>query len=236
MQYIPTEPLLRFALMSLEHAVDHYRQGKDADRAFFILHLDHAVELVLKERLRGAGQSIVKRGGRTLSMGEVLDKLESCKVDVKERADLELLHEFRNQLQHTGATLDHHQMEHYAATTFPFFSRFLREELGVNINSVLEQYVLEELGRATRRFLEEQLYRDWEKVLSKIESDKPELAQELRRQRIRDATLLWIGSDQSTIYLVAIDDRYDSSENVKLLEEAIRQVVGFEFDVEFGDF
>lgn len=160
--------------MSLEHAVEHYRQGKDADRAFFILHLDHAVELVLKERLWRAGQSLVKKGGRTLVMAEALDGLEErCAVEIKERADLELLHDFRNQLQHSGVTLDSFQMEHHATTTFLFFRRFLQEELGVDIESVLERYVLEELARAEEQFIEKKLSRVWKKVLSWIELKEP---------------------------------------------------------------
>ena len=72
---------------------------------FALLHVDQAVELLLKERVRAGGKSIHKPNNskETISIWgayEVLTK--ELKVAIPEKTDLELLHEERNNIQHNS--------------------------------------------------------------------------------------------------------------------------------------
>jgi len=96
-------PLLKFGLESLEHALEQYIIGTDKSRRFGILHCDLAIELILKEKLRTLGESIFIKNGRTLDYHDVLNKLINNKgVVIPEHADLELIHDVRNLIQHKG--------------------------------------------------------------------------------------------------------------------------------------
>src|ERR1022692_3737888 len=54
-------PLLRSALEVLEHGLWHFfRSDTVADMKFAIMHVDQAIELVMKEKVRAGGKSIYK--------------------------------------------------------------------------------------------------------------------------------------------------------------------------------
>ena len=88
-------PLMRSAFEVLEHGLWHFlRSNTSTDVKFALLHVDQAVELLLKERVRSAGKSIYKNPKETLTIWgayEILEKELGCKIP--EKADLELLHE-----------------------------------------------------------------------------------------------------------------------------------------------
>jgi len=54
-------PLLRSAMETLDHGLWHFlRSETSTDMKFALLHVDQAIELLLKEKVRSAGRSIYK--------------------------------------------------------------------------------------------------------------------------------------------------------------------------------
>ena len=80
-------PLFRSAVEVLEHGLWHYfRSNTTTDMKFAILHVDQAIELFLKEKVRSAGKSIYKNPKETISIWVAYDILEreiGCKIPEK---------------------------------------------------------------------------------------------------------------------------------------------------------
>jgi len=101
---------------------------------FAILHVDQAVELFLKERVRVGGKSIFKNPKETISIWEAYRILDQdLKVSVPEKPDLELLHEERNQIQHKYANPSPDDTAFHVEKAVLFLRRFLKDELGMDI-------------------------------------------------------------------------------------------------------
>ncbi len=102
---------------------------------FALLHLDQAVELLLKERVRIGGHSIYKPGGKeTISIWvayEILSTKLSCSIP--ERADLEMLHEERNSIQHKYSNPSADDAAFHFERTMKFIRRFAKDELSVDL-------------------------------------------------------------------------------------------------------
>lgn len=98
-------PLFRSAFEVLEHGLYHYvRSNTPKDMKFALLHVDQAIELLLKERVRSGGHSIYKTPKETITIYGAYDILENkLKCSIPEKPDLELLHEERNSIQHKYA-------------------------------------------------------------------------------------------------------------------------------------
>lgn len=128
-------PLLRSALEVLEHGLWHFfRSDTIADMKFAILHVDQAVELVMKERVRAGGKSIYKNPKETITLFgayDILEKELGCKIP--EKPDLELLHEERNNIQHKYANPSAEDAEFHVSNGMTFLKRFLLDELKVDI-------------------------------------------------------------------------------------------------------
>src|SRR5713101_1463825 len=95
-------PLLRSAFEVLNHGLWHFfRSQTTTDMKFALLHVDQAVELLLKERVRAGGKTIYKNPKETISIWGAYDTLANeLHVAIPEKPDLELLHEERNNIQH----------------------------------------------------------------------------------------------------------------------------------------
>jgi uncharacterized protein YutE (UPF0331/DUF86 family) len=133
-------PLLKFAIESLEHALEQYVLGTDKSRRFSVLHCDQAIELVLKEKIRFMGDSIFSKNGKTIDYYDSITKLiDNRGVKIPERPDLELIHESRNLIQHKGATISESEAEYYIQTGFNFMKRFLIDELRISIDDIMEK-------------------------------------------------------------------------------------------------
>jgi len=128
-------PLLRHALESFEHGLLHYLEGTELGRKFSILHIDLAVELILKEKVVRNGVPLFRKDGKIISVHEAYGALASASIP--ERPRLEDLHEFRKVVQHKGLAPDIHTTEFYISEAYAFLKRFLREELGMAMESML---------------------------------------------------------------------------------------------------
>ena len=128
-------PLLRSAMETLDHGLWHFlRSETSTDMKFALLHVDQAIELLLKEKVRSAGKSIYKNPKETISIWgayEILEKELGCKIP--EKADLELLHEERNNIQHKYANPSPQDAAFHVEKAVAFIRRFLKDELGIRI-------------------------------------------------------------------------------------------------------
>ena len=128
-------PLLRSAMETLDHGLWHFlRSETSTDMKFALLHVDQAIELLLKEKVRSAGRSIYKNPKETISIWgayEILEKELGCKIP--EKADLELLHEERNSIQHKYANPSPQDAAFHVEKAVAFIRRFLKDELGIRI-------------------------------------------------------------------------------------------------------
>ena len=135
-------PLLRSAMETLDHGLWHFlRSDTSTDMKFALLHVDQAIELLLKEKVRSAGKSIYKNPKETISTWgayDILEKELGCKIP--EKADLEMLHEERNSIQHKYANPSPQDAAFHVEKAVAFIRRFLKDELGVRI----EDYVSSE--------------------------------------------------------------------------------------------
>jgi hypothetical protein len=132
-----SSPLLRSAVEVLEHGLWHFfRSNTATDMKFAIMHVDQAIELVMKERVRAGGRSINKPNNSKETLGiwalyEILEKDLKCKIP--EKADLELLHEERNAIQHKYLNPSAEDASFHISNGVRFLQRFLKEELAVDI-------------------------------------------------------------------------------------------------------
>lgn len=138
-------PLLRSAFEVLEHGLWHFlRSNTTTDMKFALLHVDQAVELLLKERVRQGGQSIYKNPKETISIWgayEILDAKLNCRIP--EKADLELLHEERNNIQHKYANPSAEDAAFHVGKALKFVNRFTKDELGLDLGDYVSSEFLE---------------------------------------------------------------------------------------------
>jgi hypothetical protein len=136
-------PLLEAALEFLEHALEHYLGGTEKDRRLTVLHLIHAVELTLKEKVLRLGESIYRpKGKTTIGLQEAYAILEANNIEIPEKQYIELLHDERNAIQHKFSSPTDGTTRFYVDKAVSFFSEFLYKELGTPIgNHLPERYL-----------------------------------------------------------------------------------------------
>src|SRR6266568_6239480 len=145
----PISPLLRSAIEVLEHSLYHYfRSDTSVDRKFALLHLDQAIELLLKERVRKSGTSIYSKDKKeTISTWQAFEILTGKGCHIPERADLELLHDDRNEIQHRYSTPSPETAVFHMENGLRFAERFLKDEFAMDIRGVLSlEYITPILG------------------------------------------------------------------------------------------
>ncbi|MBI4918101.1 MAG: hypothetical protein HY825_19840 [Acidobacteria bacterium] len=146
-------PLLRSALEVLKHGLWHYfRSDTSTDIKFALLHTDQAVELLLKERVRFGGRSIYKNPKETITIWGAYDILEKeLKCTIPEKADLELLHEERNAIQHKFSSPAAEDAAFHVENAVRFITRFLRDELKTSIEDHIPSRDLEPFLPSSRK-------------------------------------------------------------------------------------
>jgi len=144
-------PLIRSAFEVLEHSLWHYfRSDTSLDRKFALLHLDQGVELLLKERVRKSGTSIYRKDNKkeTISAWEAFEILANKGCNIPERADLELLHDDRNEIQHRYSTPSPETAVFHMENGLRFVERFLKDEFQTEIRNVLPiEFITQILGK-----------------------------------------------------------------------------------------
>lgn len=140
-------PLLRSSFETLEHGLWHYlRSDTTTDMKFALLHVDQAIELLFKEKVRSAGKSIYKNPKETITIWgayDILEKELGCKIP--EKPDLELLHEERNNIQHKYANPSPEDAAFHLEKAMLFIRRFLKDELSLDIADFVSSEYLQQL-------------------------------------------------------------------------------------------
>lgn len=140
-------PLLRSAFEVLNHGLWHFfRSDTTPDMKFALLHVDQAVELLLKERVRAGGKSIYKNPKETISIWGAYEILTNdLKVTIPERANLELLHEERNSIQHKYSNPSAEDAAFHIDKAMEFIRRFVKDELKLDIREYVSSEYLEQI-------------------------------------------------------------------------------------------
>lgn len=128
------------AVESFEHGIEHYVDRTPRSRKFAILHIDHAIELFLKEKAVSLGKSIYKSDGQTLSLHETLRSLRD--LEIPEQPRLEEIHDLRNTIQHKGLVPDELTTQFSIEVAYSFLRRFLPAELGVEVDTLFQKRVI----------------------------------------------------------------------------------------------
>ena len=129
--------MLKQALQSLAHGLEHLLANTEADRAFAFVHVDQAIELLLKEKVRQLKESIYAGSDRTIGIFDAKRILDRRKVAVPDWSSVEIVHQQRNLIQHQGLVPDPDTATIYLQDVLPFFERFLRDEFHVDFRKVL---------------------------------------------------------------------------------------------------
>lgn len=138
-------PLLRSAFEVLNHGLWHFfRSENSTDMKFALLHVDQAVELILKECVRAAGKSIYKNPKETISIWGAYEILTALNVAIPEKPDLELLHEERNSIQHKYANPSADDAAFHIDKAVNFIRRFLHDQLNIDIKDYVAAEYLDQ--------------------------------------------------------------------------------------------
>jgi hypothetical protein len=140
-------PLLRSAFEVLNHGLWHFfRSSTAADMKFALLHVDQAIELILKECVRAGGKSIYKNPKETITIWGAYDILANeLHVAIPEKPDLELLHEERNNIQHRYANPSAEDAAFHVEKAIAFIRRFLTDQLKLEIKDFVPSEYLDQL-------------------------------------------------------------------------------------------
>jgi hypothetical protein len=140
-------PLLRSAFEVLDHGLFHFLRSNTAkDMKFALLHVDQAVELMLKECVRAGGKSIYKNPKETITIWGAYEILANeLHVAIPEKPDLELLHEERNNIQHKYANPSPDDAAFHIEKAMAFIRRFTKDELKLDIKDHIPSEYLEQL-------------------------------------------------------------------------------------------
>jgi len=133
-------PLFQSSMELLAHATTHYVAGAELDRKLLILHLANSIELLLKDLVLDAGQSIYKNPKETITIHKALDILQEANVAVPFLNKLELLVDERNALQHRFGSPNELTGIFYMDICKEFFSKVLREHYDLTFDEVLDQF------------------------------------------------------------------------------------------------
>ena len=140
-------PLLRSAFEVMNHGLWHFfRSDTTTDMKFALLHVDQAIELLLKERVRAGGKSIYKNPKETISIWGAYDILTNdLQVVIPERPNLELLHEERNSIQHKYSNPSPEDAAFHIEKALQFIRRFMKDELKLDIKEFVSGEYLDQI-------------------------------------------------------------------------------------------
>jgi hypothetical protein len=139
--------MFKHAIESFEHGLKHFLDSSERSRKFALLHIDQAVELLLKEKIVQLGKTIYKSDGKTLNFHEACKSLKD--VEILQQPRLEELHDLRNSVQHKGLVPDSESTRFYVEIAYRFFKQFLSEHFETSIDKFItrqDRALIEELS------------------------------------------------------------------------------------------
>lgn len=137
-------PLFQSAMELLGHSISHYNGQKELDRKLVILHLANSIELVLKDLVLDAGESIYKNPKETITIQGCLTALESKGIDIPYLNKIELLIDEKNALQHRFGSPNDLTAIFYMNIAQDFFKEVLKKHYGQDYNEIISQFADEQ--------------------------------------------------------------------------------------------
>jgi ribosomal protein S27E len=153
------------AFSSLEHGVEHYLAGTDADLKFTVLHVFHAVELLLKARLAQAHPLLILQRpeddpakGYTADYNVVLKRLKNLGVQLTadDAKNLEYLRTTRNSIEHYQVQGNRQEIEDYVARAMKLLDGFVERELHIRLRERIRSELYGAMERALYSYEERQ--------------------------------------------------------------------------------
>lgn len=124
----------------LGHSITHYNGKKELDRKLLILHLANAVELVLKDLVLDAGESIYKGPKETITIQGCLKVLQDKSISLPLLNKIELLIDERNALQHRFGSPNELTSIFYMNIAENFFREVLKTHYDQEYDEVINQF------------------------------------------------------------------------------------------------
>lgn len=137
-------PLFQSAMELLGHSLTHYNGKNELDRKLVILHLANAVELILKDLLLDAGESIYKGPKETITIQGCLSGLDSKGIKLPFLNKIELLIDERNALQHRFGSPNQLTSIFYMNIAQQFFREILKKNYGLDYEEIISQFADEQ--------------------------------------------------------------------------------------------
>ena len=133
-------PPLESAIESLEHGIEHYFLKYGKSNKFPLIHIDQAVELLLKAKIQSTrGERVYTRKGKTIDYHECFKKLKD--INIPERSILEEIHDKRNFSQHLGSSFDDYSIGYYVKFVYLFFRDFMINEFDETLDDYLSSNI-----------------------------------------------------------------------------------------------
>ena len=160
------------AFSSLEHGVEHYLAGDDADLKFTVLHISHAVELLLKARLAKAHPLLLLQKpeddpgrGYTADYTVVVKRLRNLGVQLttEDAKSLEFLRLTRNKIEHYEMQGNRLEIEEYVARAIKLLNDFVEKELDIRLEERIKPGIYREMELVLYSY-EERLDRVWQRM------------------------------------------------------------------------
>jgi hypothetical protein len=133
-------PLFQSAMELLAHSISHFNGSTELDRKLVILHLANAIELILKDLVLDAGESIYKNPKETITVHGCTDCLKGKSINVPFLNKVELLIDERNSLQHRYGSPNELTTIFYMNITVDFFKEILRKHYAQEFDEVIAQF------------------------------------------------------------------------------------------------
>ncbi|WP_197722143.1 hypothetical protein [Sulfuriflexus mobilis] len=136
-------PLFQSAMELLGHSFSHFNGSKELDRKLVILHLANSIELILKDLVLDAGESIYKGPKETITIHGCIKSLEDKDIKIPFLNKIELLIDERNALQHRFGSPNELTAIFYMNISQEFFREILKEHYDLEYEEVITQFAEE---------------------------------------------------------------------------------------------
>lgn len=134
-------PLFQSSMELLGHSFSHFNGSKELDRKLVILHLANSIELILKDLVLDAGESIYKSPKETVTIHGCIKTLQEKGTQIPYLNKVELLIDERNALQHRFGSPNELTAIFYMNIAIDFFKKILIDHYDQDFDETIDQFV-----------------------------------------------------------------------------------------------
>lgn len=133
-------PLFQSSIELIGHSISHFNGSRELDRKLVILHLANAIELILKDLVLDAGESVYKNPKETVTIHGCIETLKARSIVLPYLNKIELLIDERNSLQHRYGSPNELTTIFYMNIAVEFLRCVLKDNYGQDFDEVIEQF------------------------------------------------------------------------------------------------